>query len=90
MYANRYVDQRMFLSSLRSFAQVRAFVLPDRTLLTRLGVWIVRVTAFTLRAVLAGKESAGENLNLLIATQVLYSVGFFGLIYSAYTLVLDR
>lgn len=39
---------------------------------------------------MAGVNSAGENLNLLIADQVLFGVGFFGLLYSAYTLVLDR
>jgi len=50
----------------------------------------VRVTAFVLRAVLAGSESAGENLGLVIGELVVYSVGFFGLLYSAYTLVLDR
>jgi len=50
----------------------------------------LRVTAFTMRAILAGSEGAGENLNLIIAEQVIYSTGFFGLLYSAYTLVLDR
>ena len=45
--------------------------------------------AFGIRAALASLDSAGENLNLLIADQVLASVGFFGLLYSAYTLVLD-
>ncbi|KAG6811040.1 hypothetical protein H0H92_009271 [Tricholoma furcatifolium] len=50
----------------------------------------IRLAAFTIRAILAGSESAGENLNLYIADQVLFGVGFFGLLYSAYTLVLDR
>lgn len=50
----------------------------------------VRVVAFTMRAILAGSESAGQNLNLLVAEEIIYSVGFFGLLYSAYTLVLDR
>ena len=50
----------------------------------------VRIVAFTLRAILAGSDTAGENINLLIAEQIIYSVGFFGLLYSAYTLVLDR
>ena len=43
-----------------------------------------------MRAVLAGSESAGEDLNLVIAESIVYSVGFFGLLYSTYTLVLDR
>jgi len=42
-----------------------------------------------IRAILAGSESAGENLSLLIADEILFGVGFFGLLYSAYTLVLD-
>jgi len=50
----------------------------------------IRIAAFTIRAILAGLDSAGENLSLLIADQVLTSVGFFGLLFSAYTLVLDR
>ena len=49
----------------------------------------VRITAFGIRAALAGLDSAGENLSLLIAEEVLSGVGFFGLLYSAYTLVLD-
>ncbi|KAG5642048.1 hypothetical protein DXG03_003746 [Asterophora parasitica] len=35
-------------------------------------------------------DSAGESLELIITDQVLFGVGFFGLLYSAYTLVLDR
>ncbi|KAK0473914.1 hypothetical protein IW261DRAFT_662379 [Armillaria novae-zelandiae] len=49
-----------------------------------------RVTAFIIRAVMIGSDAAGENLNLLIGDQVLFGVGFFGLLYAAYTLVLDR
>jgi uncharacterized membrane protein len=49
-----------------------------------------RVTAFVIRAVMIGSDTAGENLNLLIGDQVLFGVGFFGLLYAAYTLVLDR
>ncbi|EMD33197.1 hypothetical protein CERSUDRAFT_118251 [Gelatoporia subvermispora B] len=51
---------------------------------------LIRVTSFVLRAVLAGSSSAAQNLNLYIAEQVIYNVGFFGVLYSAYTLVLDR
>ena len=50
----------------------------------------VRVTAFVMRAVLAGSDTAGTNLGLCIGESVVYSVGFFGLLYSVYTLVLDR
>ncbi|KAG5652320.1 hypothetical protein H0H81_005433 [Sphagnurus paluster] len=50
----------------------------------------IRIAAFIIRAVLAGSGSAGRSLGLLIADEVLFGVGFFGLLYSAYTLVLDR
>ena len=51
---------------------------------------LVRVTAFVMRATLAGSASTGSNINLVIGEMIVYSVGFFGLLYSAYTLVLDR
>jgi len=50
----------------------------------------VRVVSFAMRAVLAKSESAGENFNLVLAQQIIYGVGFFGILYSAYTMVLDR
>ncbi|KAH7890189.1 hypothetical protein F5I97DRAFT_1850976 [Phlebopus sp. FC_14] len=50
----------------------------------------VRIAAFVLRALLAGVAADAQNLNLLIVFEVVYNVGFFGLLYSAYTLVLDR
>jgi hypothetical protein len=50
----------------------------------------LRIAAFVTRAVLAASGSARENLRLVIVNQVLYGAGFFGLMYSAYTLVLDR
>lgn len=52
--------------------------------------FLVRVAAFALRAVLAHSVSAGSNESLLTADEVLFGIGFFGLLYSAYTLVLDR
>jgi hypothetical protein len=51
---------------------------------------VIRFVAFLLRAILAGSDSAGSKLDLLIAEQVIYNVGFFGVLYSTYTLVLDR
>ncbi|KAG7453204.1 uncharacterized protein BT62DRAFT_878799 [Guyanagaster necrorhizus] len=50
----------------------------------------IRVTAFIIRAIMIKSAASGENLNLLIGDQVLFAVGFFGLLYAAYTLVLDR
>ncbi|KAJ7727585.1 hypothetical protein B0H16DRAFT_1590301 [Mycena metata] len=50
----------------------------------------MRVTAYIIRAIMANSVSEGSNLNLFITDQVLFGVGFFALLYSAYTLVLDR
>jgi len=50
----------------------------------------VRVVAFAMRAALAKIESAGENLNLVLAQQIIYGAGFFGILYSAYIMLLDR
>ena len=43
-----------------------------------------------MRAILIGSKSAGENENVFIADEVMFGVGFFALLYSAFTLVLDR
>ncbi|EKM53605.1 uncharacterized protein PHACADRAFT_125442 [Phanerochaete carnosa HHB-10118-sp] len=72
------------------FNVVRSIRHPTYVLFVLSFFCIVRVTAFTLRAILAGSDTAGENVSLVIAESIIYSVGFFGLLYSAYTLVLDR
>ena len=63
---------------------------PGKNLISRNPFFTVRTTAFILRAILAASSSAGTNLSLVIAEQVIYGIGFFGLLYSAYILVLDR
>ncbi|KAJ7448240.1 hypothetical protein B0H11DRAFT_2289874 [Mycena galericulata] len=50
----------------------------------------MRVAAYIMRAIMANSTSKGSNLNLFIADQVFFGIGFFPLLYSAYTLVLDR
>ncbi|KIJ69143.1 hypothetical protein HYDPIDRAFT_79393 [Hydnomerulius pinastri MD-312] len=50
----------------------------------------IRITAFILRALLAHVPADGQNLDMLIAYEIIYNTGFFGLLYSAYTLVADR
>lgn len=52
--------------------------------------FLVRIAGFTIRAILAGMQSEGQDLNLIIAEEVLVGVGFFSLLSSAYLLVLDR
>ncbi|KAF8919139.1 hypothetical protein CPB85DRAFT_880996 [Mucidula mucida] len=51
---------------------------------------LTRVSGFAIRAVEINVESAATNEAVLIADQVLFGIGFFGLLYSAYTLVMDR
>jgi len=51
---------------------------------------IVRTVAFGIRAALAKLDSAAHQKNLVLAEMIIYSVGFFGVLSSAYVLVLDR
>ena len=43
-----------------------------------------------MRALLTTDSSAEHNKSLFIAYEIIYNVGFFAILYSAYTLVLDR
>jgi len=49
----------------------------------------VRVVSFAMRAALAKSESAGGNFDLVLAEQIIYGVGFLGILYAAYIVVLD-
>ncbi|KAJ4475507.1 hypothetical protein J3R30DRAFT_3499954 [Lentinula aciculospora] len=51
---------------------------------------VMRVSAFVLRIVLIASENVGENESVFITDEVLFSIGFFGLLFGAYGLVLDR
>ncbi|KAI6132005.1 hypothetical protein EDD16DRAFT_666959 [Pisolithus croceorrhizus] len=51
---------------------------------------LLRFTGFIIRALLAKVPADGENVNLFIAYEVIYNTGFFGIMYSTYTLILDR
>ena len=50
----------------------------------------MRITAFVLRSIVIASDKVAANLGAVIADQVLFAVGYCGLLYSAYTLVLDR
>ncbi|TFK68652.1 hypothetical protein BDN72DRAFT_841538 [Pluteus cervinus] len=63
---------------------------PTYVLITLSVFCAIRTSAFAIRTALAASDTAGQNLGLYIAEQVLFSVGFVGLLYSSYTLVLDR
>jgi hypothetical protein len=51
---------------------------------------LVRTTGFAIRADIAKSSQAAHDIGLSIGYGVLSACGFFGLLYSAYTLVLDR
>ncbi|KAE9395996.1 hypothetical protein BT96DRAFT_825425 [Gymnopus androsaceus JB14] len=50
----------------------------------------MRFGAFVLRIALIASNSIGEDENVFIVDEVLFSIGFFGLLFGAYGLVLDR
>ena len=50
----------------------------------------VRTVAFGMRAALAKSDSAAHQKNVVLAEMIIYSIGFFGVVSSAYLLVLDR
>ena len=50
----------------------------------------MRFGAFILRVALIASNSIGEDENVFIVDEVLFSIGFFGLLFGAYGLVLDR
>jgi len=50
----------------------------------------VRITAFILRSLLASVEADADSLNVLLAYEIIYNTGFFGLLYSVYSLVAER
>ncbi|KAE9406822.1 hypothetical protein BT96DRAFT_987091 [Gymnopus androsaceus JB14] len=49
-----------------------------------------RITGFIMRAVATKMVSDGENLGFVVATETLFSVGFFGLLFCAFILVVAR
>jgi len=80
----------VFYGLLLPYYIFRSFRNPTYVLIVLTLFCAIRVTAFVMRAVVAGSDAAGEDLGLVIGELVVYSVGFFGLLYSVYTLVLDR
>ena len=50
----------------------------------------VRITGFILRAILAASDGAKENVGIVIAEMIFFTLGFVGLLYSAFILILDR
>ncbi|KAI6045582.1 hypothetical protein EDC04DRAFT_2558981 [Pisolithus marmoratus] len=75
---------------LLAFFLFRSFARPTFVFFVVAFFCLLRVTGFIMRALLAKVPADGENLNLFIAYEVIYNTGFFGIIYSTYTLILDR
>jgi hypothetical protein len=48
------------------------------------------VAGFTLRAILAASDGAKENGGIVIAEMIFFTLGFVGLLYSVFILILDR
>jgi len=51
---------------------------------------LLRIVAFSLRAAMANNSKAASNEGIAIAYAVLYTVGFFSILLSAYRLLHDR
>jgi len=51
---------------------------------------LIRITAFSLRAVLANEHKEQTNQGVGVAYAVLYNIGFFGMLLSAYNLLHNR
>lgn len=50
----------------------------------------IRVTAFGMRAYVASSDSAQHTQGTVVATMIVYSIGFFGLLNSVYYLQIER
>lgn len=72
------------------FFLFRSFTRPTFVFFVVAFFCLLRFTGFIIRALLAQVPADGENINLFIAYEVIYNTGFFGIIYSTYTLILDR
>ncbi|KAG7086244.1 hypothetical protein E1B28_002214 [Marasmius oreades] len=77
------------------FPLIPIFMLKLRKGITRLPIVLsvfctIRVAVFIIRAIVASSSTVGNNIDVLIAEAVLVSIGFFGLLFGAYGLVVDR
>ena len=50
----------------------------------------VRIVGFILRAILAASDGAKENVGLVISETIFFSLGFVGLLFSAFILISNR
>ena len=55
-----------------------------------LRIQIVRIAGFILRAILAASDGAKENAGIVISEMIFFTLGFVGLLYSVFILILDR
>ncbi|KAJ3781004.1 hypothetical protein GGU11DRAFT_728459 [Lentinula aff. detonsa] len=59
-------------------------------LITLLAFCLFRIVGFVMRAIAASNTTIGQNAGYVVATQTFFSVGFFGLLFCAYLLVVAR
>ncbi|KAF8955120.1 hypothetical protein BDZ97DRAFT_1675192 [Flammula alnicola] len=64
----------------------QSFVRPTSVHFALVFFCTIRLAAFAIRAALISLDSAGQNINILIADEILFGVGYFSLLYSAYTI----
>ncbi|KAJ3491551.1 hypothetical protein NLJ89_g11327 [Agrocybe chaxingu] len=67
----------------------RSFKMPTHVYYVLAFFCAIRIAAFGIRTALTASSTGAQNLNLIITDETLFGVGFFGLLYSAYNLVLD-
>ncbi|KAH7929671.1 hypothetical protein BV22DRAFT_1125585 [Leucogyrophana mollusca] len=73
-----------------AFFVTKAFARPTYVYIILCLFATIRVTAFILRAILTRVYADQTNLSFFLAYEIIYNVGFFGLLYSTYTLGADR
>ncbi|KAH7918265.1 hypothetical protein BV22DRAFT_1134715 [Leucogyrophana mollusca] len=73
-----------------AFFVTKAFARPTYVYIILCLFATIRVTAFILRAILTRVYADQINLSFFLAYEIIYNVGFFGLLYSTYILGADR
>ncbi|KAJ4470232.1 hypothetical protein J3R30DRAFT_3673363 [Lentinula aciculospora] len=59
-------------------------------LITLLVFCLCRIIGFVIRAIATSKANIGENGGYVVATETFFSIGFFGLLFCAFLLVVAR
>lgn len=76
--------------ALFAFFVYKSFTQPTTVHYMATSFSLIRVVTFAIRVALTSSKSAEQSLGVVIAEQVLSGVGYFGLLFSSYLLVMDR